>query len=218
MPFDPPYLAFAPGHFVLGRAGGREALLSFLTATSGVPPDASTPALVDELDDFVVPDDALRCPVSRAFHAALRRQPDFADLFDPRRPRAFRDQRRGKALLAWAAFGGGPPVHVSLAGLDDVAAMREVVAKNAAEDDPQGPARPDQRDTKRRSAIGSELRWLYRRRRMTAVRSAVQFWRPVARGFEPCPPPWEWPGDCGAAWNDYLPRREHSDDDSDPRP
>ena len=210
MPFEPPYRPFTSGDLVLARADGRNGLVEFFRAGQAVPAGRDTPLTPDDFDDFLVPEADL-ASASRAFHAAVRRLPKSADLFDPQHPPAFRRQRRGKAVLAWSAFGEGPCVHVSLAGIDEPAAMRQVAEKSADEDDPPGPATAAQRHSKVRSMIGSELRWLFRHRRVTAVRARVQFWRPAGDGFAPCPAPWEWADDSGAAWQAYHPKREYTD-------
>lgn len=220
MTFDPPYRRFEPGDLVFGTPGGRARLIAFFRESGLLPGGFAGPVSVEDLADFLAPAAALD-PPSAAFHAAVRGHPKYADVFDPAHPAGFRERRHGKAALYWVAFAGGPRAHVSLAGLDDARRMRDVAEKSAEEDVPQGAfdadaAAPLTRFTKGRSAIGAELRWLYRHRHTSAVRERVQFWRPDGSGFAPCPPPWEWADEIGAAWQRYHPKREYTDADYSP--
>lgn len=68
-------------------------------------------------------------------------------------------------------------------------------------DFPRGKSGEDDQETKIRTITHSELRWVYRHRRIPAVRERVQFWRgsgALVMGF-----PENWTP-VGAPWNDHI--------------
>jgi hypothetical protein len=217
MPFEPPFRQYQPGDLVFGPLEHSGGLIAFFRASRWLPAAYLGPVAHDDLADFVAPAASVD-PLSAAFHAAARAERKFQEVFDLDLPARFRDRQRAKAGLYWCSIGGGPFAHYSLGGASDIAAMRDIVEKKADDDAPPGKFdpvvhAPITRFTKSRSATGAELRWLYRHRQVAAVRGRVQFWRQDGDLYIPCPPPWDWPGEVGAAWMTYVPTRVYIDAD-----
>lgn len=93
-------------------------------------------------------------------------------------------RRKCKFGLYWA-IKGGHTIHFCLDGLS----MAAIAGKRFKDDQPRGKPSSKQESSKVRAVTGSELRWIYRHRKVKEVQECVQFWsskRPVG-------PPWDEP-------------------------
>jgi hypothetical protein len=157
-------------------------------------------------------------PLSAAFHAAARAERKFQEVFDLDLPAWFRDRQRAKAGLYWCSIGGGPFAHYSLGGASrhcrDARYRRKEGRRRRASWEIR-PRRPRPDHPVHQVTIGHRCRTslVYRHRQVAAVRGRVQFWRQDGDLYIPCPPPWDWPGEVGAAWMTYVPTRVYIDAD-----